>query len=114
VLLAGTDRRFLRVTSFLLSRRGYEVLTSPPAQAAETAAHHRADVVLLEGVLSRVAAARRVAEIRALAAAPGVVVVTEGSRGFWSGLSTVEKWTALEDLVDEIETVSLQRRRSFP
>jgi DNA-binding response OmpR family regulator len=109
VLLAGTDRRFIRVTSFLLARRGYDVAASPPSQAVDAATRHRADVVLLEGVLSRAAAARRVAQLRALAATPGVVVVTERVETLWNGLPTVEKWTPLEELVQEIEAISRQR-----
>lgn len=109
VLLAGTDRRFIRVTSFLLARRGYAVAASPPAQAVDAATRHRADVVLLEGTPSRAVAARRVAQLRALAATPGVVVVTERLENLWNGLPTVEKWTPLEELVQEIEAVSRQR-----
>jgi hypothetical protein len=110
VLLAGTDRRFIRVTAFLLNRRGYIVMTAQPAHVVNAAARHRADVVLLEGTLSRTEAARRVAEISTLAAAPAVVVVTEDTDTLWGGISTVEKWLPLGDLVAEIETVSLRRR----
>jgi CheY-like chemotaxis protein len=109
ILLAGTDRRFIRVTSFLLSRRGYVVVSTQPAHVVDAAARHRADVVLLEGALSRTAAARRVADLSSLAAAPAVVVVTEESPDTWNGISAVEKWTPLENLVAEIEAVSLRR-----
>jgi hypothetical protein len=110
VLLAGTDRRFIRVTSFLLTRRGYIVVSAQPAHVVDAAARHRADVVLLEGTLSRTEAARRVAEISTLAAPPAVVVVTEETDALWNGISTVEKWMPLGDLVAEIETLSLRRR----
>jgi CheY-like chemotaxis protein len=109
ILLAGTDRRFIRVTAFLLSRRGYVVVSTQPAHAVDAAERHRADVVLLEGIPSRTAAARRVADISSLATAPAVVVVTDGGPGALNGVSAVEKWTPLEDLVAEIEAVSLQR-----
>jgi hypothetical protein len=66
---------------------------------------------LLEGALSRAAAARRVAQITALATAPAIVMVTEETgKSSWKGVSTVEKWTPLEDLVGEIELLSLRRR----
>ncbi len=110
ILLAGTDRRFIRVTSFLLSRRGYVVVSTQPAHVLDAAERHRADVVLLEGSLSRTAAARRVADLSSLAAAPAVLVVTEGDPGALNGVSAVEKWTPLETLVVEIEAVSLQRQ----
>ena len=109
ILLAGTDRRFIRVTSFLLSRRGYVVVSTQPAHVLDAAERHRADVVLLEGSLSRTAAARRVADLSSLAAAPAVLVVTEGDPGALNGVSAVEKWTPLETLVAEIEAVALQR-----
>lgn len=109
ILLAGTDRRFIRVTSFLLSRRGYVVVSTQPAHVLDAAERHRADVVLLEGSLSRTAAARRVADLSSLAAAPAVLVVTEGDPGVLNGVSAVEKWTPLETLVAEIEAVALQR-----
>jgi len=109
ILLAGTDRRFIRVTSFLLSRRGYVVVSTQPAHVLDAAERHRADVVLLEGSLSRTAAARRVADLASLAAAPAVLVVTDGDTGALNGVSAVEKWTPLETLVAEIEAVSLQR-----
>ena len=109
ILLAGTDRRFIRVTSFLLSRRGYVVVSTQPAHVLDAAERHRADVVLLEGSLSRNAAARRVADLASLAAAPAVLVVTDGDTGALNGVSAVEKWTPLETLVAEIEAVSLQR-----
>jgi CheY-like chemotaxis protein len=110
ILLAGTDRRFIRVTSFLLSRRGYVVVSTQPAHVLDAAERHRADVVLLEGSLSRTAAARRVADLSSLAAAPAVLVVTDGGPGALNGISAVEKWTPLETLVAEIEAVSLQRQ----
>jgi CheY-like chemotaxis protein len=111
ILLSGRDRRFIRVTSFLLSRRGYDVAHAEPGDVAEAAERRRADVVLLETHGSRGSAARVLAALQALALPPGVLVVCdqdEGSR--WDGVRSVEKWTPLERLVSEIEAVSLGRR----
>jgi CheY-like chemotaxis protein len=111
VLVSGRDRRFLRVTSFLLSRRGYDVTYAEPGDLADAAVRQRADVVLLETQWSRGSAARVLAALQALAQPPGVLVVCdqdEGSR--WDGVRSVEKWTPLDRLVSEIETVSLGRR----
>jgi CheY-like chemotaxis protein len=111
ILLSGRDRRFIRVTSFLLSRRGYEVAQAEPGDVADAAERRRADVVLLETNGSRGSAARVLAALQALALPPGVLVVCgqdEGSR--WDGVRSVEKWTPLERLVSEIEAVSLGRR----
>ena len=58
VLLAGRDRRFLRVTAFLLSRRGYEVTEVPLNESVLAADRFHADVVLLDAGMSRAEAAR--------------------------------------------------------
>jgi len=110
VLLSGRDRRFVRVTSFLLSRRGYDVIETTPAETVKVAERQRADVVLLETNDSRVTAARKVAALQALPAAPGVlVVVGEDDEQRWDGLATILKWAALNELVAEIEAASLAR-----
>jgi poly(3-hydroxybutyrate) depolymerase len=110
VLLSSRDRRFVRVTSFLLARKGYDVLDAAPADAVDAAARHRADVVLLEGGGSRASAAKYAAALAALASSPGLLVVTPPeSKQPWAGLRTVEKWAPLDALVHEIESVSLHR-----
>jgi len=110
VLLSSRDRRFVRVTSFLLSRKGYTVAEAAPAEAVDAAARHRADVVLLEDGESRASAAKYAAALAALASRPGVLVVTEErARHSWPGMRTVEKWAPLEALVHEIEAASLSR-----
>jgi CheY-like chemotaxis protein len=111
ILLSGRDRRFIRVTSFLLSRRGYDVAFAEPGDVPEVAERRRADVVVLESHGSRGSAARVLAALQALALPPGVLVICdqdEGSR--WDGVRSVEKWTPLERLVSEIEAASLGRR----
>jgi hypothetical protein len=114
ILLSGRDRRFIRVTSFLLSRRGYDVAHAEPGDVADAAERQRADVVLLETYGARGSAARVLAALQALALPPGVLVVCdqdEGSR--WDGVRSVEKWTPVERLVSEIEAASLRRRMSM-
>ena len=61
VLLSGRDRRFLRVTSFLLAQRGYDVHDTSPRKTLEAVERHRADVVLLETETSRTVAGRKIA-----------------------------------------------------
>jgi CheY-like chemotaxis protein len=110
VLLAGSDRRFLRVTSFLLSRRGYDVIQATPAETVKAAERQRADVVLLETNDSLVTAARKVAALQALPMTPGVLIVVGGDdHERWEGLATIAKWTPLNELVAEIEAASLTR-----
>lgn len=111
VLLSGRDRRFVRVTSFLLARRGYDVADASHADTVKAAERHRADVVLLETSDSRVLAARKVAALQALATAPSVlvVVVDDGDHERWDGLPTIRKWTRIDELAEAIEAASLHR-----
>lgn len=111
VLLSGRDRRFIRVTSFLLSRRGYDVAHAELGDVADAAERRRVDVVMLEAYGSRASAARVVAALQALALPPAVLVVCdqdEGSR--WDGVRSLEKWAPLDRLASEIEAASLGRR----
>lgn len=110
VLVAGGDRRFLRVTSFLLGRKGYEVVHCGPLEAVAAAERHRADVVLLEAGNSKAGAAKRVAALSMLGAAPGILIVTDDEEGPpWVSCETVPKWTSLSALVERIEAASIDR-----
>jgi hypothetical protein len=110
VLLAGRDARFMRVTAFLLSRRGYAVTRSSLAEALEAAERQRSDVVLVELDGSRVDAGRAVAALQASVAAPAVVLLTADTvRNGWNGLPALDKWTPIEQLAAEIEAAALHR-----
>jgi CheY-like chemotaxis protein len=112
VLLSGRDRRFLRVTSFLLASRGYHVQDTSPRKTLDAVERHRADVVLLETGPSRTIAARKIAALQALATAPSVLLVVDGDddeEQGWQGLPAVKKWTPIESLVTQIETAANNR-----
>lgn len=112
VLLSGRDRRFLRVTSFLLSQRGYEVYDTSPRKTLEAVERTRADVVLLETDASRTMAARKIAAVQAVAVAPSVLVVVDGDdeeQERWRGLPAVRKWTPIDILVARIEDAAIHR-----
>jgi hypothetical protein len=111
VLLSGRDRRFLRVTSFLLARRGYHVAQSPIGTVLEAVDRERSDVVLLESGESKAAAARTLTALQLTSASPALLLVTEGDedKARWNGLPAVEKWTPIDDLVKEIEKAAFQR-----
>jgi CheY-like chemotaxis protein len=114
VLLAGTDRRFNRVTSFLLSRRGYDVAQTTPPDTVAAAEHHRSDVVLLDMGDSRVSTGRKVAALQALSVVPSIIVVFEsGDDEQWNGVSAIRKWSPIDELVDAIETAALTRPTPF-
>jgi hypothetical protein len=110
VVLSGRDRRYLRVTSFLLTQRGHDVLETTPRQTLEAVNRHRPEVVLLESNDSRGVAARKVAALQALAAAPSVLVVIEDREDErWQGLPTVQKWLPIDELAQEIESAARSR-----
>lgn len=111
VLLSGEDRKFARVAAFLLSRRGYEVSRSRPEDAVDAATQDGPDVVVLECGASRAAALKFTAQLSALTSPPGVVVVTAREEQLWAGVRTLPKWTALDELISEIEAASLERPR---
>jgi CheY-like chemotaxis protein len=110
VLLCGRDRRFLRVTSFLLARRGYDVAQASFRDAVNAAEKQRSDIVLLEPSDSRVDTGRTIAALQASTASPGLLVVYDDvNDAQWNGLPAVHKWTPIEKLIDEVETAALQR-----
>jgi CheY-like chemotaxis protein len=110
VLLAGRDRRFLRVTSFLLSQRGYDVVETSSKKTLQEVERHKSDVVLLETNDTRGVAARMVAALETLPTAPSVLVVFEDNEDDrWQGFRAVEKWTPIDALVQEIETAAVNR-----
>jgi CheY-like chemotaxis protein len=109
VLLVSRDRRFMRVTSFLLERRGYDVLQASSADIVEAAVRSRADVVVLEPEPSRATSARAVAALAALPTPPGIVRIDNGAGEGALGASAVSKWAHIDDLAREIDSASLHR-----
>ena len=110
VLLSGRDRRFLRVTSFLLSQRGYDVVETSSKKTLQAVERHKSDVILLETNDTRGVAARMVAALETLPTAPSVLVVFEDDEDYrWQGFKAVKKWTPIDELVREIETAAVNR-----
>jgi CheY-like chemotaxis protein len=110
VLLAGRDRRYLRVTSFLLSQRGYDVVETSSKKTLQAVDRHKSDVILLETNDTRGIAARMVAALETLPTAPSVLVVFEDDEDDrWQGFKAVKKWTPIDELVQEIETAAVNR-----
>lgn len=109
VLLAMRDRRFMRVTAFLLERRGYAVVQEGGSNVVDAALRSRADVVVLEGDTSRGMAGRTSAALAALPSPPGVINVGNGSGERLPGVTAVEKWTPIDELAREIDSASLRR-----
>ena len=109
VMLALRDRKFARVTSFLLERRGYDVVLEDGRDVGEAATRFRADVVLLETAGSRAATARSLAALEALPTPPGVVALCAGDRiDQLPGATSVSKWAPIEELAREIDAAALR------
>jgi hypothetical protein len=105
------DRRYMRVTSFLLERRGYDVVQEGGSNIFEAAARFRADVVLLEAERSRGSLARTIAALAALPAPPRVITVVdrEGTDERLPGIATLAKWTPIDDVAREIDAAFHRR-----
>jgi CheY-like chemotaxis protein len=113
VLLASRDRRFMRVTSFLLERRGYDVVQAASSNAVEAAVRVRPDVVVLEAELSRASSARTVAALSGLLPPPGVVTVVSEEKGVeLPGTIALPKWGEFDALAHEIDAASLRRQQT--
>lgn len=110
VLLAMRDRRFMRVTAFLLERRGYAVVQEGGSNVVDAAHRSRVDVVVLEGEASRGTSARTLAALTALPTAPGLISIVDGETGEQlAGVPAIAKWTPVDELAREIDAVSLRR-----
>jgi hypothetical protein len=110
VLLAFRDRRYMRVTCFLLERRGYEVVQEGGARIVDAAHRCRADVVLFEPDPSRGLTARTVAALAALPTPPAAIaIVDDDPETPLAGLTSVSKWAPLDELTREIDAASLRR-----
>jgi hypothetical protein len=108
-VLVGGDRRFLRVTAFLLAREGYAVETSHDAtRLLELVDHHAAVVAVLEPDGSAVAA-RALAALRTLRPDVGLVLIGDGRRSLGSE-RTLPKWSGLSRLIQEIDGVHAEAR----
>jgi CheY-like chemotaxis protein len=110
VLLAARDRRFIRVTSFLLERRGYDVIQESGRAIAEAVTRCRADVVLLEADMSRASTARTLTALEALPTPPGVIAIysDEGVEHL-PGVTSLSKWAPIEELQQRIDAAALER-----
>jgi hypothetical protein len=109
VVLASRDRKFMRVTSFLLDRRGYDIVQADTTNLVEAAIRARADVVVLEVGASRASSGRELAALAALPSPPAVVTVVEhGIGNDLPGVTALAKWTHIDELAREIEIASLR------
>jgi DNA-binding NtrC family response regulator len=108
VVLAVRDRRFLRVTSFLLAREGFLVTSTRKLEdLLGMVQRHRPDVVILDGMDSLTMTARALAEIEALPYSVAVLVVAEVPEASSpTSVRLLHKWTSFDRIVEEVERIS--------
>jgi CheY-like chemotaxis protein len=109
VLLAMRDRRFMRVTAFLLERRGYAVVQEGGSNVVDAANRSRVDVVVIEGEASRGESARLLAALTALPTAPVLISIVDAESEQVAGVPALAKWTPVDDLAREIDSASLRQ-----
>jgi uncharacterized membrane protein (UPF0127 family) len=105
IALLARDRRFLRVTSFLLARHGYAVHTThTPRSLIELLEQTGADVVVVDGSDPSNVGARAAALVATLERPRGLVVVDENADARpLRAPAAVAKWTSFESLRDAID-----------
>jgi DNA-binding NtrC family response regulator len=106
VLVAVADSRFVRLASFLLSRRGFEVLTTKrPRDLLMLLERRSADAVILDGTASFTEAARLAGAVEALHPRITVIVVAEKPEAVEpiGNLQLLSKWTSFDELASTIE-----------
>jgi len=108
VVLAARDRRFLRVTSFLLARQGFLVHSTRRLEdLLDLVQRKRPDVVILDGMDSLTMTARALAEVEALPYSVAVLVVAEVPEASSpTSVRLLHKWTSFDQLLDEVERLS--------
>jgi uncharacterized protein len=100
VLLGASDRRFLRVASFLLGRNGFAVATAHRmSDLMDAIEHRRADVVVLDTSGPERWPVRAAAALNGNGARAAVLVVADGVEGTADALP---KWGSFDRLVEEI------------
>lgn len=100
VLLGASDRRFLRVASFLLGRNGFTVFRANRLpDLMEAVEHGRADVVVLDASGPERWIVRAAAALDGSMAGVAVLLVGDGADG---GAAALPKWGSFDRLVEEI------------
>lgn len=115
VAVASADTRFLRVASFLLSRRAFDVETYGDPSALLGNSRQEVDVVLLDSSTSLSVAAKFIRDLGVLSPTTAFVVVGEQLERDASGdssqsLRILPKWDSFDRLVAEIRTASVGER----
>jgi CheY-like chemotaxis protein len=109
VLLSGRDKRFIKVASFLLARRGFEVNHAPSdKELMQLADQNSVDVVVLDASMSFSAALRTAAALSAVHPHLRVILATDRvTSDVHSTYQRIDKWRGLGALPDEVARAQL-------
>jgi CheY-like chemotaxis protein len=103
IVVAGTDRRFLRIAAFLLSRRGHLVRTTADAQEAlDLVQLYQADVAIVDGN-TQPATALRIADDIDTKCPSVVTFVVADEPCELERFSVKSKWRAVRRLPHDVE-----------
>ena len=64
--------------------------------------------IVFEPSESKVAAGQTISALQMSKTSPALLLVVDGDER-WNGLSTVDKWTPIDELVKEIEAAAIRR-----
>jgi CheY-like chemotaxis protein len=107
VLIASRDSRYLKVTSFLLERRGFSVeMTRKLTELLDTVDRAQPNVLVLDASDWSAPAARRIAALGVLYPHVAVVAVSD-EPGPLGRTSALDKWAAVEELQESVEVAYL-------
>ena len=109
VLVSGRDKRFLKVASFLLARRGFEVTHAATAdELMELTDKEPFDVVVLDASSSLTASLRTAAALTALHPNVRILFATDRySDRVAPPYAQIDKWRGLDALPDEVSRAQL-------
>ncbi len=110
VVIAGRDKRFVKVASFLLARRGFQVShAESDAELMQLADKQSIDVVVLDASTSLSASLRTAAALSAVHPNLRILVATErqSASEVGSTYKQIDKWRNLGALPDEVARAQL-------
>ena len=109
VALTGRDKRFIKVASFLLARRGFDVShATDDAELMKLADKQSIDVVVLDASMSLSASLRTAAALSAVYPNVRIILATErSSDDLTSTYKRIDKWRGLSGLPDEVVRAQL-------
>lgn len=114
IVVAGADRRFLRLAAFFLARRGHGVTTTADVgEAFDLVGLHDADVAILDCSAAPAAAVRLVGDIETHYPSVATFIVADEPAEV-DAPEVRWKWKALRRLPEDVELASSLASRGSP